>query len=508
VKRIIFLIFLASSLQSALIKVPNAQYYSGAPDVRGHPGHLPFISYLSFRNICDHTIDQSTEYFDPEKVKQGDLIYVNVWYLDWFMQQVHEEIRFPYLLVSGDVGDWLPNPSLKKLLFDPKLAAWFCRNIIFSDHPKIFQLPMGQDFALFTLDVQPVQDLLKEIQNLVGKETLLYMNHFPREQGDRKKLVKLFENEPYCLSRNQSDQEYRGVGFSQYIREMASSYFVLSPMGLEMDCVRTWEALALGTIPIVEHTFLDPIYRELPVLIVEDWEEISPSLLREQYEVLKGRKQEKAYFKYWEELIFRIQEKVRKNDCAFSQLESTQFSARELKDLKDILSDCNCLIYKGFLSSIRPLQLSGINSSLASILVYDPWMDNALFAGLDRYIQDTSFLKEKKRVRVIDIPYILDGPQSGFYSLLQTTFAPYTVFLDLTYYRQSLLTDFTKDFKSPRHLLKRDVREVYHHLAPFSLLCGNAAQDEYVRKVLSQVFQELGVDLQWKGSFWSVFKTE
>jgi hypothetical protein len=55
--------------------------------------------------------------------------------------------------------------------------------------------------------------------------------------------------------------------------------FVLSPHGGGLDCHRTWEALALGCIPIVKTSPLDPLYDGLPVVIVKEWSAVTPSLL-------------------------------------------------------------------------------------------------------------------------------------------------------------------------------------------------------------------------------------
>ena len=43
--------------------------------------------------------------------------------------------------------------------------------------------------------------------------------------------------------------------------------FILSPPGAGFDCHRTWEALYLGAIPIVKTSSLDPLYKDLPVVI-------------------------------------------------------------------------------------------------------------------------------------------------------------------------------------------------------------------------------------------------
>jgi hypothetical protein len=55
--------------------------------------------------------------------------------------------------------------------------------------------------------------------------------------------------------------------------------FVLSPPGHGLDCFRTWEALALGCIPIVLNTQVKAVYDGVPVLIVNKWEDVTDALL-------------------------------------------------------------------------------------------------------------------------------------------------------------------------------------------------------------------------------------
>ena len=57
--------------------------------------------------------------------------------------------------------------------------------------------------------------------------------------------------------------------------DMYGSYaFGASPHGNGLDCHRTWEMLYLGMIPVVKTSSLDVLYRELPVVILEDWEDV------------------------------------------------------------------------------------------------------------------------------------------------------------------------------------------------------------------------------------------
>ena len=59
-------------------------------------------------------------------------------------------------------------------------------------------------------------------------------------------------------------------------REKTRYAFVVSPHGNGLDCHRTWESLVLGNIPIVKRSSIDPLYEGLPVVIVDDWREITP----------------------------------------------------------------------------------------------------------------------------------------------------------------------------------------------------------------------------------------
>ena len=77
--------------------------------------------------------------------------------------------------------------------------------------------------------------------------------------------------------------------------------FVLSPYGNGFDCHRTWEALCLGSIPIMKAPHFRLLFQDLPVLNVSDWDEINEDLLRKTLDVFKQRQfnYEKLKLSYW-----------------------------------------------------------------------------------------------------------------------------------------------------------------------------------------------------------------
>ena len=68
--------------------------------------------------------------------------------------------------------------------------------------------------------------------------------------------------------------------FEMYFYLMNSHLFIASPWGYSPDCYRTWEALYLGSVPIVRDHLT---YRDfdLPIIKVKRWEDISPKFLEQ-----------------------------------------------------------------------------------------------------------------------------------------------------------------------------------------------------------------------------------
>ena len=84
--------------------------------------------------------------------------------------------------------------------------------------------------------------------------------------------------------------------------------FVISPHGGGYDCHRTWEALALGCIPIVKSSPIDPVFDGLPVFIVKSWSEVTLAKLREVRFLFAHRKwsMERITLAYWASRIRNV----------------------------------------------------------------------------------------------------------------------------------------------------------------------------------------------------------
>ncbi|CAF4074583.1 unnamed protein product [Adineta steineri] len=73
------------------------------------------------------------------------------------------------------------------------------------------------------------------------------------------------------------------AGFYSLSPYDTSSKFVLSSSGNKMDCYRIWEALYPGPTPIIINKRINSIFQQLPVLIINNYEDLTLQLLKDFY---------------------------------------------------------------------------------------------------------------------------------------------------------------------------------------------------------------------------------
>jgi hypothetical protein len=267
----------------------------GAPLSSGERGSsAPFISGDSFRSYADHIFDETGQKFHPKKVKPGDLVFVKTDYFETFFTLYHPKIRSPYILLTHNSDHSAPG-LFRRYLNDPKLLAWFAQNVEGDPHPKLHPIPIGIANKCWDHgNPQIFADHLPRASNR-DRPILCYLNFEPGTYPPERPYVRdLFAHQPWCFVS-------KSKPMPEYLNDLCHSKFVLSPRGNGIDCHRTWEALLMGAIPIVRTSSLDPLYEDLPVLIVKNWEIITEAYLNEQYEILKRRSynHKKIFIEYW-----------------------------------------------------------------------------------------------------------------------------------------------------------------------------------------------------------------
>jgi len=272
------------------------------------------VASRSLLSICDHHIDNPETYSFrvPETfpTKPGESIYVHPSAIPNFFKYYLPRLVHPFVLVSGDSDMTVPEDLpgyVEHLESHPLLIRWYVQNCTRTSE-KLRQLPIGLDFHTLAKGphewgsqqtIEEQQGHIFRIRNMnIPKKVMCYANFQflmnTRYSQDRREAIAqvpkhLVFYEPKKVPRNQS--------WNTMIQYM----YVLSPHGNGLDCHRTWEALALGCIPIVKTSPLDPLFTGLPVLIVQSWNQVTQKLLNEfrpDYSQM-----EKLELKYWKRLI-------------------------------------------------------------------------------------------------------------------------------------------------------------------------------------------------------------
>lgn len=262
------------------------------------PSSYPYVSGDTFRSFSDFIFDETDRSLNPAEIGEGQVVFVKTDYLEEFFNLCHPQIKYPYVLVTHN-SDWGIPGSYTNYLNDSKLLAWFGQNME-GCHPKLHPIPIGiANQYVQHGDLSTLEEIRKTVEKVNRRPILLYMNFqtatYPQE---RKKVHSLFSDKPFCSVMQTTD-------FRSYLVDLSRSKFVLSPRGNGLDCHRTWEALLMGAIPIVKSSSLDPLFKDLPVLIVKDWNVINESFLLRQWVRMSLNKynNEKLFADYWFSVI-------------------------------------------------------------------------------------------------------------------------------------------------------------------------------------------------------------
>ena len=103
---------------------------------------------------------------------------------------------------------------------------------------------------------------------------LLYVSHNEESNQKRKGIKDLFENKSWA----KVDRER--VNYSSFLGSLYQSKFMICPEGNAIDCHRNWEVLYMRRVPIMKrHTYLEQLYKNYPVLFVDDYNQVTEQLL-------------------------------------------------------------------------------------------------------------------------------------------------------------------------------------------------------------------------------------
>ena len=238
----------------------------------------------------------------------------------------NDDICFPHMHYISDVdggggSDQVYLKKIDQLLENKYLIHIFVKNISMH-HKKIIPIPLGPKWAWKSCDffgenkayMKTIYDkYCMEVKApfLENKKNVLYINLnantskyscYKPHTNCRRDILNILSKKNYF--------HHETLPFDQYIPSLKSFRFCISPPGRGIDCHRTWEALLLGVIPILLSSPIDPLFDDLPVIIlnsIEDFNKIDNEFLNVKHnEIIKNIGSfnfNKLMFHYWKNII-------------------------------------------------------------------------------------------------------------------------------------------------------------------------------------------------------------
>jgi len=168
----------------------------------------------------------------------------------------------------------------------PNVIKWFAHNADYR-HDDLIPIPIGVDAGGVSSDMSVVMNKLREQR---VEKNVAYLNINEKTNlKERKGITKRYKDKPWVTYK-------RNVLFEEFISDLYSHKFVISPQGNGVDCHRTWEALYVGCVPIVKKSILTESLSSLDIMIVDDFSGLDEEVLGAY---VKKKNNNMLYIQYW-----------------------------------------------------------------------------------------------------------------------------------------------------------------------------------------------------------------
>jgi hypothetical protein len=203
--------------------------------------------------------------------------------------------------------------SITKEIFDKyqdNTNKWYTINKEYI-HPKLFSIPLGitndcDDSYIHRIygNADIMVDVANSPKNIIN---LVYMNfNINTYPNERQHCYNTFYNNNW-VTLGSIDNTLSGR--KKFLEDIHNHKFVLCPRGNGIDTHRLWETLYMDSIPIVKNHIGMDEFKDLPILFINEWDEVTDLFLEQQYFIINNKKINNEYnmkkldINYWKDLI-------------------------------------------------------------------------------------------------------------------------------------------------------------------------------------------------------------
>lgn len=219
------------------------------------------------------------------EIEENDIVYCQLDYLEVLFRLI-KKLNFSNIKIISTQAD----RKINKRLFDKKpscISKWYSINVDYK-HPQLISIPLGIASYRNTKSVIFSDFSNPEINNDTNQSFYtnfnINTNYFHRIKA-QKSIINL-------LSQNVMDN----IDYSSYLANLRSSVYCIAPWGNGYDTHRFWESLYSGTIPITMVCAHYESFSDLPVILVNSYDEIKT--IQKEYDFFE-KNIEKLNINWW-----------------------------------------------------------------------------------------------------------------------------------------------------------------------------------------------------------------
>lgn len=245
----------------------------------------------------------SSRSFNPDSclnLKQDDIVWLRCVHIPEFCDLILPKLKvdITILIADGDASfptDCGSASAFIKLINNKHIKHIYAQNCEIKHH-KVSHIPIGIDYHTIAYSHGGWQETPATPKEQEAKLNSIIKSSLPTNKrklkafidfqhadtmqgGEYNRQLQFGENRTQIFDKlrmfNAPIDHCSFLKRSELWKKKSEYAFSISPHGHGYDCHRTWEDLILGCIVIVKTSPLDVLYKDLAVIIVKDWSEIT-----------------------------------------------------------------------------------------------------------------------------------------------------------------------------------------------------------------------------------------
>ena len=231
-------------------------------------------------------------------ISDGDTVFCVNSSIELLFHLVKDEDLKNLTLITSQTDDKISKKIFKKL--PTQFIKWYSINVECTD-PQLISIPLGLSNG-YNKNLDLADNLINiDLSNFTKrKKNLLYLsfedNTNIRYRSGLKNHFSQYKWAKILYKKNE---------IVEYENDLRISNFVLCPQGNGIDTHRIWETLYCGSIPIIEDHIGFNQFKNLPIMFVDDFYNISQKSLENFLDTLQVQDLDMIDFNYWKNRIFK-----------------------------------------------------------------------------------------------------------------------------------------------------------------------------------------------------------